>query len=612
MASNFFQNRHKNTGSFARGCIMGTTIALLGSAAHADVSYGLSMYGKPALPADFTSLPYANADAPKGGEIITGEGGSYDSLNPFITKGRAPWQLRFMMAESLMGRAFSEPFTLYCLLCETVETGENREWVEFTLREEAAFSDGSPVTVEDVMWSYETLGTEGHGRYAKLWGMIEKMEQTGPRSVKFSFNVDNAELALILGIRPILQKSYFEGKDFATSGTDQIPVTSAPYVVSKFKAGQYVELSRNPDYWGKDLPLMQGRANLDTIRLEYFGDASLVIEAFKAGELNAHREFNVQTWEEQYNFPAVDRGDVVKTVIPHQRPTGMTGFGMNTRDPMLADWRVRQALIEAFNFEYINEIQTQNKQQRITSYFSNSPLGMHDGPAEGRVAEFLTEYAGNLFPGAMEGYDFPVTSGREMDRGSVRRALDLFEQAGYTVIDGVMQNMKGEPFTFEIVIKIGDGENQSIIDTYESALNQLGIKVTVSPVDKTQYVERLNAFDYGMTPVRYGLSLSPGNEQYNYFGAESATQEGSRNTMGVSSPAVDGLIDKMLSSPTQDDFYAATRALDRVLTSGRYVIPIYSWNQSLNAHAKQLKIPETLPIYGDWIMWRETTWYWEE
>ncbi|WP_417274939.1 extracellular solute-binding protein [Celeribacter halophilus] len=581
-------------------------------AAMAEPTHGLAMYGVPELPADFTALPYVNPDAPKGGRIVTGEGGTFDSLNPFIQKGNAPWQLRFMMAEGLMGRAFSEPFTLYCLLCETVETDENRTWVEFTLRDEARFSDGSPVTVEDVMWSFETLGTKGHGRYAALWAQIERMEQTGPNKVKFTFNVENRELALLTAMRPILKKSYWDDKDFTQSGIENIPVTSAPYVVTDVNPGMYVELSRNPDYWGKDLPFMHGQANFDTVRFEYFADPSLVIEAFKAGELNAHREVNVQIWDDHYDFPAVERGDVIKSVIPHQRPTGMTGFAMNTRLPQFADWRVRQAMIEAFNFDYINEAQTESQQSRITSYFSNSPLGMRPGRAEGRVLEMLEPYKDDLLPGVLEGYSFPKTTGREMDRGAMRRALKLMEEAGWTIQDGQMKNAEGQPFTFEIVLSVGEDENQSIIDTYTQMLLQLGIQPKISIVDKAQYTQRMENFDFGMTPVRYGLSLSPGNEQYAYFGQVAAQTPGSRNIPGINDPVVDDLIARMLNATDREDSLAATRALDRVLTAGRYAIPLYAWNESYNAHVKELHYPEPLPLYGDWIMWREMTWYWEE
>ncbi len=600
---------------FIKKILTSTTVLALclsGTIAFAEPKHGIAMYGEPDLPPDFVSLPYANPNAPKGGKIISGEGGTFDSLNPFIQKGSVPWQLRFVMAESLMGRSYGEPFTLYGVLAETIEVGPNREWAEFTLREGAKFSDGTPVTVEDVMWSYEKLGTEGHGRYASMWKQIETLEQTGPNSVKFTFNNDNRELALLLGMRPILKKAQWEGKDFTQSGFDQIPIGSSPYVISDFKPGSFVEFKRNPDYWGKDVPFMRGQANLDAIRWEFFADSSLVIEAFKAGELNTHREFNVQTWDDQYNFPAIERGDVIKSIIPHQRPSGMTGFAMNTRLPQLQDWRVRQALIEAFNFEYINEVQTGSQQSRITSYYSNSVLGMKDGAATGKVAELLAPFADELLPGALEGYEFPQTNGTQNDRKSTRRALGLFEEAGWTVQDGVMKNADGTPFTFEILLQVGDDENQSIIDTYVTALGQLGITPTVTVVDRPQYRERSDRFDFGMTNFRRGLSLSPGNEQKGYWGSEAATTEGSRNIIGIQSKAVDTLIDTMLSSASKEDFLAATHALDRVLTSGRYVIPIYQWNISRVAHTKELKYPETLPIYGDWIGWQPDVWYWED
>jgi peptide/nickel transport system substrate-binding protein len=604
MATQFFSKLLSSTTALA--------LCMTGTIAFAEPTHGIAMYGDPALPQDFVSLPYANENAPKGGKIVTGEGGTFDSLNPFIQKGTTPWQLRYMMAESLMGRSYGEPFALYGVLAESIDVGPNREWAEFSLRPEATFSDGSPVTVEDVMWSYEKLGTEGHGRYASLWNQIESIEQTGPHSVKFSFNNDNRELALLVGMRPILKKSQWDGKDFTKSGFDQIPIGSAPYVISDFKAGSFVEFARNPDYWGKSVPFMRGQANLDTIRWEFFADSSLVIEAFKAGELNAHREFNVQTWDDQYNFPSIEKGDVVKSVVQHQRPSGMTGFAMNTRQPQFQDWRVRQALIEAFNFEYINEVQTGSKQSRITSYFSNSVLGMKDGPATGKVAELLAPFADELLPGAIDGYAMPKTNGTQNDRKSMRRTLGLFEAAGWTVQNGVMANADGMPFTFDILLQVGDDENQSIIDTYVTALKQLGISPTVTVVDRPQYVERTDRFDFGMTNFRRGLSLSPGNEQKLYWGSKAAQTAGSRNTIGIQSKAVDVLIDTMLTSTSQDDFLATTRALDRVLTSGRYVIPIYQWNISRLAHVKELKFPETQPIYGDWIGWQPDVWYWEK
>ncbi|MCA0847621.1 extracellular solute-binding protein [Salipiger thiooxidans] len=580
--------------------------------AEAEPQHGIAMYGEPALPPDFDHLPYANPEAPTGGRLVMGETGSFDSLNPHILKGTVPWQLRFLAYESLMGRSWDEPFTLYGLLAESVETGPNREWVEFTLRPEAHFSDGSPVTIEDVMWSYETLGTEGHPRYRGTWSQIESMEQTGPRSVRFTFNTDDRELALIIGMRPIMKKAQWDGRDFASSGLDVVPVTSAPYVIESYEAGRYVTLRRDPDYWGRDLPFMKGQANLDEIRMEFFGDGTVQFEAFKAGELNAIRENNAEKWLTQYDFPAVQRGDVIKSEIGHGRPTGMTGFVMNTRRGAFADWRVRDAMMHAFNFEYINETMTGSRQPRITSYFSNSELGMSHGPAEGRVREMLEPFADDLLPGALDGYTVPEGDGTARNRSNIRAAIDRMEEAGWTVQEGVMKNAAGQPFSFEIVLAQGSGEEQSIIDIFVQALTRMGISPRVTVIDAAQYNERVNAFDFDMTFFRRGISLSPGNEQRLYWGSEAADNIGSRNLMGMKSEAADAMIETLLNATSQEDFIAASRALDRILTTGRYVIPIYQWNVSRIAHVKELKYPDHLPVYGDWTDWMPNAWWWQD
>ncbi|WP_289150137.1 extracellular solute-binding protein [uncultured Salipiger sp.] len=580
--------------------------------AEAEPQHGIAMYGEPALPPDFDHLPYANPEAPTGGRLVMGETGSFDSLNPHILKGTVPWQLRFLAYESLMGRSWDEPFTLYGLLAESVETGPNREWVEFTLRPEAHFSDGSPVTIEDVMWSYETLGTEGHPRYRGTWSQIESMEQTGPRSVRFTFNTDDRELALIIGMRPIMKKAQWDGRDFASSGLDVVPVTSAPYVIESYEAGRYVTLRRDPDYWGRDLPFMKGQANLDEIRMEFFGDGTVQFEAFKAGELNAIRENNAEKWLTQYDFPAVQRGDVIKSEIGHGRPTGMTGFVMNTRRGAFADWRVRDAMMHAFNFEYVNETMTGSRQPRITSYFSNSELGMSHGPAEGRVREMLEPFADELLPGALDGYTVPEGDGTARNRSNIRAAIDRMEEAGWTVQEGVMKNAAGQPFSFEIVLAQGSGEEQSIIDIFVQALTRMGISPRVTVIDAAQYNERVNAFDFDMTFFRRGISLSPGNEQRLYWGSEAADNIGSRNLMGMKSEAADAMIETLLNATSQEDFIAASRALDRILTTGRYVIPIYQWNVSRIAHVKELKYPDHLPVYGDWTDWMPNAWWWQD
>ncbi|GAA6207441.1 extracellular solute-binding protein [Cognatishimia sp. WU-CL00825] len=587
-------------------------LIFLGTAAFADPKHGIAMYGEPALPADFVSLPYANPDAPKGGRFVTGNNGGYDSLNPYIRTGSVPWQLRFFASESLMGRSRGEPFGLYGLLAETIETGPNREWVEFTLRPEAKFWDGSPVTVEDVIWSYETLGTVGHPRYLGFWKKVEKIEQTGPHSVRLTFNTEDRELALLAGLRPILKKAQWDGKDINDSTLQDVPITSAPYMISDFEPNRSVTLTRNPDYWGKDLAFRRGTHNFDEIQIEFFGDGAVLFEAFKAGEISYMREFNAEKWASNYDFPRRLSGDVIKAEIPHQKPSGITGLVMNARRAPLDDIRVRDALIHAFNFEAINDTMTGGRQPRISSYFSNSVLGMSDGPAQGRVAEYLAPYADILPPDAISGYTLPVSDGTARNRKNIRKATDLFAQAGYSIKDGLMSGADGTPLRLEVVLRQGDTETATVVDLYQEALKRLGITLDVSVVDGSQYTARTNAFDFDISYYRRAISLSPGNEQNLYWGSGAADQEGSRNWMGVKSAAIDGLINEMLTAKDQSDFVAATKALDRTLTAGRHVIPFWNFAVGRIAHVKEIKYPDTLPIYGDGVDWMPHSWWYEE
>jgi len=577
--------------------------------ARADSQHGIAMYGTPALPPDFVSLPYANPDAPKGGRVVFGNTGGFDSLNPFVTKGTPPWQLRFLSYEALMGRSWDEPFTLYGLLAESIRTAEDRSWVEFTLRPEARFWDGTPVTVEDVIWSYDTLGTVGHLRYRGLMSRIETIEQTGPRSVRLTFNEANRELALTAGLRPILKKAQWDGADFAGSGLRTVPIGTGAYVPGDFEAGRFLELTRNPDYWGADLPFRRGTQNLDTVRIEFFGDQTVLFEAFKAGELSAVREFNAEKWATGYDFPTISTGAVIKSEIPHSKPSGITGFVMNTRRPPFDDWRVRAAMIHAYNFEFINDAMTGGAQPRITSYFSNSDLAMRPGPAEGPVLALLEPFADILPPGAIEGYALPQSDGSARNRQNLRVATRLLAEAGWTVQNGVLRDAQGAPFEFEILLRQGAGDLQTMINIYAQALERLGIEMRFSVVDDAQYNARLVTLDFDMTDFRRDLSLSPGNEQWLYWGSEGAYVEGTRNLMGVASPAVDAMIDTMVTARDSVEFQAAVRALDRVLMAGRYVIPIWHFDVGRIAHSADLTFPDRVPIYGDGVEWMPHVWW---
>ncbi len=598
--------------STLRGALAALVVALAAPPTSAEPAHGIAMYGTPALPPDFVSLPYANPDAPKGGRIVTGNVGSFDSLNPFIIRGTAPWQIAHLTHETLMGRSYDEPFTLYGLLAESVETDAARSWVEFTLRPEARFSDGAPVTVEDVIWSFEALGTRGHARYRGFWQKVASIEATGARKVRITFNEADRELALLAGMRPILQKAQWEGRDIAEGGLDDVPVGSGPYVVADYEPGRFVSLRRDPDYWGRDLPYRRGTHNFDEIRIEFYGDDTVLKEAFKGGLLSYVREFNAEAWANQYDFPAVERGEIVLSEIPHEQPSGMTGFVMNTRRAPLDDWRVREALITAFNFEHINDTLTGGRQPRITSYFSGSELAMRPGPAEGRVRELLLPFGDTLLPGALDGYDLPVSDGTARNRAGLRRAMRLLGQAGWQVQEGRLVNDAGRPLELTVLLQ-QDGliaQAGAMMDIYTRALARLGIALTIETVDKAQYSERAAQFDFDLTMMRRSLSLSPGNEQRFYWGGDHADEPGSRNLMGMRSEAAEAMIDAMLAAPDRKGFIAATRALDRVLTTGRYVIPIHRYAVGRIAHRADLTYPvDNLPIYGDGIHFLPTVWW---
>lgn len=576
----------------------------------AGPQHGIAMYGDPVLPPDFVSLPYANPVAPQGGRIAFGERGGFDSFNPYIRKGRAPWGIRVHVYETLMGRNWNEPFALYGLLAESIETGPNREWVEFTLRPEATFSDGAPVTVEDVIWSFETLAKQGVPRYANSWSKVARSEKTGPRSVRFTFSTLDRELPLIIGLRPVLQKASWQSRDFSESSLD-LPIGSGPYVVGEYEANRFVTFKRNPDYWGNSVNYNQGLHNLDQIKYEYFNDSSVIFEAFSAGELSVYRELSTKKWQDQFNFPAVKRGDVVKSIIPHGRPSGMRGFVFNTRLPLFADINVRDALIHAFNFEFINQVINEGHAPRAESYFSNSELGMRTGAATGRVQEFLAPFADSLPSAALDGYSLPKSNGQERNRKNLRKAAKLLEDAGWKVdSQGVLRNEDGRPFRFEIMLR--SSRNEAIANLYSDALKRLGISVDLVLVDSAQHKSRRDAYEFDMMFNIWSLTLSPGNEQRLYFGSDGVKNTGTRNFMGMNSSAADAMIERILTSKSRDDFVAATRALDRVLITGRYVIPVWYNNVSRLAHKKQLQFPQALPVYGDWLGFLPEVWWWQE
>ncbi|MEM7267962.1 MAG: extracellular solute-binding protein [Pseudomonadota bacterium] len=586
----------------------GALAAFLGAASPliAQPSHGIAMHGQPDLSPDFTHLPYVNADAPKGGKIVFGEVGSFDNLNPFVLKGSYPWEVRMQTFESLLARNWDEPFTLYGLLAESVEVPDDRSWVEFTLNPKAQFSDGSPVTVDDVMFSFEVLSEKGRPPYRGSMARIAKMEQVGERGVRFTLAAPDRELPLILGLRPILKRADWAGKDF--EATTLMPVIgSGPYVVSDLEAGRTITLSRNPDYWGADIPARRGSANLDEIRIEYFRDGNTLWEAFTAGEISVFRDGDAARWGNGYGFPRAVSGEVVRSEITHQRPTGMRGFVFNTRNPTFADLKVREALTLAFDFEWVQKTMLGGANARIPSIFGNSSLA-HSGAAEGAEAALLAGYS--MPEGSLEETVAPpVSTGDGRNRRNLRRATALLKEAGWSVQDGVLVDANGAPFAFEILLR--SGSNEKLAGVFAEALKRLGIDASIRLVDSAQYQARLLEYDFDMIVHRWSMSLSPGAEQRKYWGGAEGKEPGSRNHAGVDDPAVDAAIEALVTSLTRDDLVAAARALDRTLAAGRYVIPFWYSPVSRLAHDAGLEYSPRTPLYGDWtgflpnVWWRE-------
>ncbi len=582
----------------------------------AEPTHGIAMYGEPALPAGFLHLPYADPDAPRGGRIVLGETGGFDSLNPYILKGNAPWPIGVLTVELLMARSYDEPFTLYGLLAELVETPPDRGWVEFTLRPEARFSDGTPVTVDDVIWSFQTLGTQGHPRYRNAWAGVEAVRQAGPRTVRIEFSEPNRELPLLLGLRPVLKKAQWtdgepgQAEDFASAANTPV-IGSGPYVIDAWEPGRFIEFRRDEDWWGDRLPVNRGLHNFDRIRFEYFRNEAALWEAVKGGDISIFADHDPVRWTEGYDFAAASNGTLQRTEIAHQRPTGMEGFVFNTRRPVFADRRVREALALTFDWEWINSRLFRGGYKRIESYFDNSPLGFA-GAAKGREREILLPFAGSLPDGTLDaGWRPPDSDGSGRDRRNLRRAGALLDAAGWPVgADGVRRDGEGRALGFEILV--ASTRDETLASLWRELLARVGVPVTVRLVDEAQYTARRAEYDYDMIVNRWAMSLSPGTEQRLYFGSAGRAAPGTRNYMGVADPAVDAAIEAMLASEQPVDFQAAVRALDRVLSAGIYVIPFGVLPQDRIAWRAGLGHPEEPSLYGWWGWWAGPAAWWQD
>jgi peptide/nickel transport system substrate-binding protein len=584
--------------AFALAALAFGVLAAVAVPARSEPGYAIAMHGAPALPADFSHMPYANPDAPKGGRLVQGLLGTFDSLNPLIVRGLAVQQIRGFVAESLMARGNDEPFTLYGLLAKSIETDDARSTVTFRLDPLARFSDGQPVLAEDVLFSWALLRDKGRPNHRLYYAKVARAEAPDARTVRFDLGgANDRELPLILGLMPVLPKHAVDVATFEETSMTA-PMGSGPYRVTAVKPGASLTLTRNPDYWGRDLPVNRGLWNFDEIRLDFYREANGAFEAFKRGLYDFRVETEPLRWHDGYDFPAARNGEVIRDVIKTGMPQPSEFLVFNTRRPMFSDIRVRQALTLLFDFEWINRNYFFGLYGRAGGFFAGSELSAYARAADERERALLKPYTSRIPPDILAGtYRLPVSDGSGRDRTTLRNALALLSQAGYDLDGNVLrQRATRTPLTFEILVTTRDQERIAL--AFSRDLKRAGIEATVRAVDGVQFDQRRLGFDFDMIQNRWDQSLSPGNEQSFYWGSEAADNQGTRNYMGAKDPAIDSLIAAMLEAREHPEFVSAVRALDRTLMSGFYAIPLYNAQEQWIARWNRIERPATAALSG--------------
>jgi microcin C transport system substrate-binding protein len=557
----------------------------------------ISLHGDVKYMSNFKYFDYVNPNAPKGGMIRLGTVGTYDSLNPFILKGISAVGVSGFVFESLTYQSEDEPFTEYGLLAESIEMPEDRSWVAFNIRKEARWHDGSPVSADDVIFSFETLMEKGAPFFRYYYHDVVKTEKISNLKVKFTFRKGiNPELPLIMGQLPVISKKYYFSHDFEKTSLEP-PMGSGPYKIVEIKPGRSITYQRNPNYWGKNFPVNVGRWNYDRIRYEYYRDETVLVEAFKAGNYDFRAENVSKVWATAYKGPNFDRGFIIKEELPNENPTGMQAWVFNTRKSIFQDKRVRLALTYAFDFEWTNQTLFYNQYTRTKSYFSNSELASRGlpSPAELKLLNpFRDQLPEEVFNKVFEP---PSTDGPGGVRANLRKALTLLKEAGWVLKDGKLTNTQtGTPFEFEMLIFQPSTERIAI--PFQQNLKRLGINMDIRTVDSSQYVNRLDNFEFDMTTVVWGQSLSPGNEQRDFWSSEAADRPGSRNLVGIKDQVVDALIEKIITAPDRQSLTTACRALDRVLLWGYYAIPNWHIRTYRIAYWNKFGRPSIKPKYA--------------
>ncbi|MFB4205163.1 hypothetical protein KBTX_01179 [wastewater metagenome] len=573
-------------------------VLVLAAAPAAMAAHAVAMYGSPKYPSGFEHFDYVNPDAPKGGTLRLANtvAATFDSLNPFILKGNPAADLT-RTYDTLTVRSLDEPFTEYGLVAKDIEIAPDRTWVRYRLRKAARFHDGEPITAEDVAFSFRILKEKGHPQYRSYYKDVTGVDVEDAHTVTFHFaSGDNRELPLILGQLPILPKHYWAERDFDKTTLDP-PLGSGPYRIAEVDPGKRIVYERVDDYWAKDLPVNRGRYNFERISYDYYRDATVAVEALKGGAYDMRIENVAKNWATAYNIPALEEGRLVKQSIDHNLPFGVQGWFFNTRRPVFQDPRVREAIGYAFDFQWTNRNLFYGAYKRLDSYFANSELAARGKPS-GAELKLLEPWRDQLPERVFsKAYTPPSTAGEGGLRDNLRRAVALLNDAGYAIRDGRMVNEDtGKPLSFEILLDSASMERVTL--PFVKNLERLGIDASVRTVDPTQYQNRVQRFEYDMIAERIAQSLSPGNEQRAYWGCEAAKTPGSQNYAGICSPAIDALVDKVIHAPDREALVTRTRALDRALLWGFYVVPHWYSGSFRLVYWDKFGQPARNPPYG--------------
>jgi microcin C transport system substrate-binding protein len=573
-------------------------------------AHGISLDGKLKYPPQFQQFDYASSQAVKGGQLVLHDLGSFDKMNPFTLKGTPPSGLDTFVFEPLAVASLDEPFAEYGLIAKDIEVAKDKLSVVFTLNEAARFSDNSPVTPEDVKFSLETLKSDqAHPSYAYYYQDIVKAEILDAHRVRFVFAKPNRELHMIAAQIPVMSAKFYQKHGFEQKDGDAAllpPVGSGPYVVADVKQGKSITYKRNPNYWAAKHPVRKGMFNFDTIIINYYKDQIVAVEAFKAGEFDFMPVSIAKQWARDMEGGRFADGTLIKKIFPHKNNAGMQGFLMNTRRPLFKDPKVREAMGLALDFEWTNKSLFFDQYTRANSYFSNSPLAATGLPV-GLELEYLEPFRNQLSADVFaKPLTPPVTTEKEGLRTNLRKAGELLREAGWTIQGGVLKDKNGTPFTFEILLATASFER--VMAPYVNNLKKLGIQAEYRTIDPALYTEREQKFDFDMIVHVYGQSVSPGNEQRNYWHSTSVDIPGSKNLAGVKDPAVDAMVDKIIYAQTQEELTAACKALDRILWYGYYMVPNWYMDGHRLAYRNIFRQPETLPLYYDYMQLLMTWW----